>query len=194
LTVLKEDKTMLIITRHRQILLLTALATFCAVTGCTKVAKDTGDTTRPNVEFKVRGDDGQYAPASDASMATTGSLNFMCIVSDPQGVSSIALDFAGSGENCSVDGAQLTALNTNPFPKLPKPEHQNLKADPSGNVLASLPLLDEIRGPLTCQTNEAKPRTGVPSGDQIIVTCTGQNWSSDDQKKTATKKLTITLN
>jgi hypothetical protein len=160
--------------------------------GCKKVVKNLNDTTPPTVVIKVRGVDGQYAPATTALLSTTkGSLDMICINSDPEGVSSIDLTFIKQVDSCTTaDGGVFSGYN---ILGLPPDLHLDVQPDPQGNVPTSIPLLATVKGPLTCNVFGTPPQQGFPIGAKVMATCTGKNWSSNAQKSTAQKVLTITL-
>jgi len=159
--------------------------------GCPKVVKNPQDSSTPTVVIKVRGDDGQYAPATEATMsaATADALDLMCIVEDPQGVKSITVNFDGQSDGCNVDGAVFTG-NFDVTP-VPAPLHQSLQGDASGQVLTKLPMLATVKGPFKCQPLGGDE--GIPYGGTVTVSCTGTNWSADPNKDSAQTKLTIKL-
>jgi len=163
---------------------------------CNKVPKDSNDATKPTVAIKVRGSDGQYAPASTATMSASqaGKLDIMCVVDDPQGVKSISLNLVGHSDICSLGdtwgegGYSFTPVPTDLF--------QDLSGDPNG-VLTTLPLLATVTGPFKCTVPSPPapngPQDGVPLNGKLTVTCTGKNWSSDATHSTASTQLVITL-
>ncbi len=159
--------------------------------GCPKVVKDVNDKTTPSVVIKVRGADGQYAVATEATMsaAASGQLDLMCIVEDPQGVRSASLHYSSGTGACNVNGAVYTGSFTiSPVPPLAK---QTLEGDASGKVLTKLPLLGELNGPFSCSV--PANGTGTPYGATITVTCTGSNWAADASQQTSQKKLAVKL-
>jgi len=158
-----------------------------------KVPINPKDKTPPTVEIKVRGTDGQYTPASTASLSTAnGSLDLLTLAADPQGIYSIAISFLGQSNSCTLNGG---AFYNGSFPilGLPAPLKQTLKGDASGNVITNLPLLATIKTPLTCKVLGNPTQTGYPIGSKVTVQVVGQNWSSNDQTKTTLKNLTVTL-
>jgi hypothetical protein len=162
--------------------------------GCQKTKINPNDATPPTVEIKVRGADGQYAVASTASLniESTNQLDAMCTVNDPDGVSSISLTYSGTSDSCTLSGGAIFS-GSFPIEGLPAPATQTLQADPSGQVLTSLPLLTQLKTPISCTVLGSPSQKGLPIGSKITLTCTGKNWSSDPQKSTATKVLTIDL-
>jgi hypothetical protein len=160
--------------------------------GCTKVVKDTNDKSPPQVEIKVRGADGQYVDVSSAKLSVGGTeqLEWMCIVSDVNGVQSAAISYASSLDGCTIQSAVWDCVAG--FQPHPQDLFQKLTPDPQGKVLDKLPLLSTVKGPFSC-TCPGQPGTGVPFGRTIKATCTGVNWSSDPSKSTTKKQLTITL-
>jgi len=166
---------------------LIAVATGCA---SAKVAKDLNDTTPPDVVIKVRGTNGQYAAATDATLSVTGNLDLMCIASDMGGISKIDLTFSGAADHCTTgDGGIYNGVFT--ITPLPNALQQTLQGDASGKVLSSLPMLATLAGPFACSIPGVGK--GIPYGDTITVTCTGSNWSQNAQKKSTTQKLNVKL-
>lgn len=159
--------------------------------GCKKVVKNPADPSVPSVVIKVKGADGQYAPATQATMsaASAGALELMCIVEDPQGVKSITVNFDGQSDGCNVEGA---VYNGN-FDVTPVPDnlHQSLTGDANDQVITKLPMLATITGPFKCQPLGGDQ--GIPYGGTITVKCTGANWSSNPANDTADTTLTIKL-
>jgi hypothetical protein len=175
---------------HRKVLLLTALLATCfAVANCKKTAPDPNDSSAPTVVIKIRGTDGQYAPATQTNLGVSGGLDFMCQVEDPQGVKSIALTYATTGNTCTVNSAVYSG--SFPITPLPTPATQDLQPDSSGNVLTSVPLFSQIGGPLHC--NVPSVGQGSPYGREIKVNCTGKNWSSNNAVNTKQETLTVKL-
>ena len=175
-------------------LTLTAcLAALTLATGCKKNQKNPNDSTPPTVEIKVKGGNGQYAPAATASLATasTDRVDLMCVNSDPEGVSSISLNFSNHSDSCTTDGG---AIFSGSFSILgvPSAETQDLQPDAQGQVLTTIPLLATVKAPLTCSV-PGQPGKAFPYGAKVTVTCTGKNWSSNNQVSTTVKTLTIDL-
>jgi hypothetical protein len=177
--------------------LLAAIAVVAAG-GCKKVVKNPQDSSLPKVEIKVRGADGQYAVASTATMKAgqAGTLELMCVVSDPDGVKSIQLNFTKATDSCNLDGQ----IGTGSFPLEPVPDdmHQSLQGDASDQVITTVPLLATLTGPFSCTVPSppAPPESdgqGVPYGGELTVTCYGSNWSSDAAKDSESAKLVVTL-
>jgi hypothetical protein len=177
-----KSKTVLILS------LCTAL--FALSTGCKGGQKNPNDSTPPTVEIKVKGADGQYAPASTASLAvsSTDEIDLMCTNSDPEGVSSIALDYTSQSDSCTVDSAIFSGSFS--IDGVPPSAVQNLSGNPQ--VLTSVPLLAAVKAPLTCSVF-GQNKKGFPLGSKVAVKCTGKNWSSNSQVSTAQKTLTINL-
>jgi hypothetical protein len=163
-----------------------------AVLGCNKVVKNTSDKSPPQVEIKVRGPDGQYVPASSAKLSASGAgqLDWMCIVSDANGVMSASISYAGSLDGCTIQSAVWDCVAG--YQAHPQDLFQKLQGDANGQVLDKLPLLATVKGPFTC-TCPGQSGTGVPFGRTLKATCTGANWSSDPSKATTKKVLTIEL-
>lgn len=166
------------------------IALVLSVMACNTVPINPNDSTPPNVEIKVRGSDGQYHPMTSTTInATTGQFDIMCVVSDPQGVSSASLSFSGGSDSCTVNGA----THSGSFSINGKPQDlfQNLSGDSSGKVLTTLPLLSTVKGPFTCTAK--KLNDGIPYGAIIRAQCTGRNWASNPQNSTTTKELEIKI-
>jgi hypothetical protein len=166
-------------------------AALVLTTGCKTNGPNTNDSTPPNVEIKVKGTNGQYAVASSATLATSSSntLDLMCVNSDPEGVSSIALNYSDHSDSCTTgDGAIYSGSFT--ITGLPAPATQNL-APNQGQVLTSIPLLATVKAPLSCSI--PPQLKGFPYGAKVTVTCTGKNYSSNSQTSTTVKTLAITL-
>jgi hypothetical protein len=175
---------------YRKVLLLTALVAACfAVANCKKTQPDPNDSSAPTVVVKVRGSDGQYAPATEANLGVAGGLDLMCQVEDPQGVKSIALAYTGTGNACNVNGSVYNG--SFPITPLPTPAQQDFQPDSSGNVPASIPLFAQIGGPLHCSVSGAGQ--GSPYGQEIKVYCTGKNWSSNNAVNTKQSLMTVKL-
>lgn len=174
-------------------------AAFCCtlalVAGCKQVVKDTADQTKPDVAIKVRGSDGQYVPATEATFHfNSGSaLDLMCLVSDTGGVSKAALTYSGTVDAC-LTGSTTNSGVTIYLTGLPSPMVQTLSGNSEGQVLASVPLLAQLKGPLGCYGYSGGYKfEGEPQGQTLTVTCTGENWASNAAKKSATAKLEIDL-
>jgi len=170
---------------------LAMVAGVIAGTGCKKVVKNTNAKTPPAVEIKVRGSDGQYAVASEASLAAgaPGQLELLCIVHDNEGVKSISLSFSSQVDACNVGGAIYTGVFS--LATVPAPQFQGLSGDASGQVLEQVPLMATVTGPFSCTV--PGNGTGTPYGTEIVATCDGHNWAADPSKAKGTAKLTIKL-
>jgi hypothetical protein len=175
---------------QRKVLLLAALLATCfAVANCTKTQPDPNDSSAPTVVIKIKGNDGQYAPATQVNLSVSGSLDLMCQVEDPQGVKSIALSYNGIGDACTVDSTPYNG--SYPITPLPAPAQQELQGDSSGNVITSVPLFAQLKGPFHCNVSSAGQ--GSPYGQEIKVNCTGKNWSSNNAVNTKQATLTVKL-
>ncbi|MGO8865896.1 MAG: hypothetical protein ACLQME_05265 [Alphaproteobacteria bacterium] len=175
------------------VLMAASLTALLMVNGCTLVPVNPNDMTPPSVVIKVKGPDGQYAPASTATYSASGGrLDLMCIVSDPQGVQAIQLSFLGNSDSCLVGGSPISG--SYPIAGLPGPLQQSLVPNAQGQVPTELPLLATISSPLTCEVLGNPSQTGAPVGAQFIVQCTGQNWSSNPQVQGASATLTVSVN
>src|SRR5882672_104588 len=77
--------------------------------GCTTVKPNPADATPPKVEFKVK--NGSQWETKTAVNIGNEALNVECIVTDPEGVRSIALDFSGATANtCTVGGTPVNGV------------------------------------------------------------------------------------
>jgi hypothetical protein len=165
-------------------------AMIAALPACTLVSKDLNDTSPPEVVIKVRGSDGQYAPATETKLSVTGSLDLVCVVSDPGGVSMIDVTFSGATDSCTTGtgGVYSGSFSITPLPAELK---QTLQGNASGQVLSSLPIFATLAGPFMCSIPGVGK--GFPYGDTITVSCVGENWSQNPQKKSAKKSLAVKL-
>jgi hypothetical protein len=173
-------------------------AAFCCTlalaAGCKQV-KDTADQTKPEVAIKVRASDGQYVPATEATFHfhSGSALDLMCLVSDPGGVSRAALSYSTTVDAC-LTGSTTNSGVTIYLTGLPPPMVQTLSGNSEGKVLASVPLLAQLAGPLGCYGYSGGYKfEGEPQGQTLTVTCTGENWAANPAKKSATAKLEIDL-
>jgi len=173
-------------------LMAASLAVALALNGCTLVPVNPNDMTPPSVVIKVKGPNGQYAPASTATYSASGGrMDLMCIVSDPQGVRAIQLSFLGNSQSCLVGSAPISG--SYPIGGLPGALQQSLVPNAQGQVPTELPLLATISSPLTCEVLGNPSQTGAPVGGQFIVQCTGQNWSSNPQVQGASATLAVSV-
>lgn len=158
--------------------------------GCKTTGPNTNDSTPPTVEFKVKGANGQYATASSATLtaASNEAVDFMCVNSDPEGVSSIALSYSNHADSCTTSGGAIYSGSFT-IDGLPAPATQNLSPN-QGQVLTSIPLLATVKS-LSCSI--PPQLKGFPYGAKVTVTCTGKNYSSNSQASTTVKTLDIKL-
>jgi hypothetical protein len=151
------------------------------------------DWTPPIVEIKLRDSNGQYAPASQASMrAIDGSLDLMFAVSDPQGVSSILVNFFTKCDSCTLGSVPWQGtfyISGNSLPSNPLQKTLS-KQDPIQNQLT---LFHTLKGPLTCEILATPPQTGIPYGTTMSVQCVGRNWTADPNNNWAEKTLVINV-
>src|SRR5260221_70917 len=171
--------------------LAVCMAVLTIAIGCKTNGPNNNDKTPPNVEIKVRGTNGQYAPATTATLAVSSSdaLDLMCVNSDPEGVSSIALSYSNHSDSCTTgDGAVYSGSFS--IQGVPSPATQNL-APNQGQVLTSIPLLAIVQDSLSCSI--PPQQKGFPYGAKVTVTCTGKNYSSNSQNSTTVKTLDIKL-
>lgn len=158
---------------------------------CNQLIKNTNDQTPPQIEIKMKGAGGSYDAASSAQLSAgaAGQLELMCIVSDADGVKSIDITYSTTVDACTIQGSDTICVAS--YKPQPQPLSQDLGGDPNGKVVDKLPVLFTVKGPFTCTCLGGSP--GVPYGQSIKVTCTGQNWSSDPSKRSAQKVFTINL-
>jgi hypothetical protein len=157
--------------------------------GCETVKPNPADSTAPKVEIRVKGSDGQWVPQSAVNSGDE-PVKVECLVSDPEGVRSISLEFSGStSDNCTVGG---TPFNGSFHLILPSSQTQDLQGNAQGEVLTVLPLFADV-GPFTCTVSSQQPPNGRPIGHVVTATCTGKNWSSSAQNQSAQAKLKITV-
>lgn len=159
--------------------------------GCAKVTPHPKDSTPPQVEIKVKGSNGQWVDQTAVNIIDE-PVNVECLVSDAQGVRSVALDFdGGSADTCTTNSATTSG---NFFVALPTAQSQTLQGDSSGQVLTALPLFATVAPP-HCTVSGSQPPAGEgrPIGHVITAHCKGGNWSSSAQNKTAQAKLKITV-
>jgi len=167
----------------------TALAATLATAGCDKAAIDTNDSTPPTAVIKVKGADGQYAPQTTAQLGFDG-LEIMCVAEDPQGVQQVSVTYAGTTSNCQTGVvANAGAFAVDGLP--PNPAPQPLTGGADGKTPTSVPILATISPALTCQVPGPPPQQGRPNGGTATVTCSANNWAT--QNNDATSTLTITL-
>jgi hypothetical protein len=156
--------------------------------GCTTVKPNPADSTPPKVEFRVK--TGTQWEAKTAVNIGDEALNVECIVTDPEGVRSIALDFSGAtSDSCTVGSS---VFNGSFHLSLPASQTQDLQGNAQGQVLTVLPMFATV-GPFTCTVSGQQPPTGRPIGHVVTATCTGKNWSSNPQHQSAKATLKITV-
>jgi len=166
--------------------------------GCEKTKINPNDSSKPSAEVKVRASGGgEYKAMSETTLSTGGSLDLMCIITDPQGVKSAFLGFSGHSDNCTVGSSFYSGGFS--IKTMPTNLNQQLQGDAQGNVITSLPILSDLNGPFTCSVYKP-PCTqgdacshGAPITGVITVTCSGENWSANAQNQKATATLKITL-
>ena len=168
------------------------LASAMLLTSCSSalVNKDLSDTTPPQAVFKVRDANGQFTPATSATLSVSGTLDLVCLVSDAGGVKMLDLTFSAPATSCTTGTGTVYngAFSVTP---LPAELHQTLQGDASGKVLSSLPMYATLAGPFTCSIPGTG--TGIPYGATIKVTCEGQNWSQVPQKNVTVAVLPVKL-
>lgn len=117
----------------------------------------------------------------------------MCVASDPGGVSKASLTYSTTVDGC-LSGSTVSSGVTIYLTGLPDPMTQTLSGDANGKVLATLPLIAQLKGPLGCYGYSGGIKcTGEPQGDTLEIKCTGENWSSSAANKSATKTLAVDL-
>ncbi|MEI8277464.1 MAG: hypothetical protein WCG00_15865 [Hyphomicrobiales bacterium] len=168
----------------------TAAALAAALTACS-AKPDANDKSKPSVVINVRGIDGQYVPTSSATMSASGSnqLNMNCVVKDPGGVSAISLAFSSGTGSCTVGSTIYNGVFS--IATVPPTQSATYVPDAQGNVKDEHFYFATLTGPFSC--NVPGVGTGVPYGATITATCTGKNYSSNANNKTATAKLSIKL-
>jgi hypothetical protein len=171
--------------------LVALLVVVSGVSGCAEVDKNTNDLTPPQIEIKVKGANGQYAPASTTSLslANIGQVDWMCIISDAEGVRSGMITYTSLVHSCHFAGLDTACLV--PYQPQPQSLFQEYGGNANGQVPDTLPLLATVKGPVTCSC--PGQGTGVPLNQHITATCSGTNWSLDPYEATASKTLTIEL-
>jgi hypothetical protein len=180
--------------KSRRLALLVIVLALGAISGkCPKASINPNDSTKPIVTLKVRDKDGQYKEMSEVPLKMDGSesLEFMCIVEDPEGVKSVRYSYSGGIDTCTVGSSVFNGSFS--IQPLPPPVEQVLSGNPGSEVLVKLPLLSnpDLKGPFTCQAGSNG--TGKPFGQKIALSCNGTNWSSNNQNSGATKVLLINL-
>jgi hypothetical protein len=179
-------------------LMIAAAAAAAAAIGCNDLVKDTADLTPPGVVLEVRGADGRFRPATEATFEgafTAGRvLELRCIVTDTGGVSRATLTFQGNAEACDAAGRRpapdaavyLTGL----------PPARSITADDDGSAAASGRLLVTASLPsgIGCYGYTGALRfEGVPRGQRLEVRCTGENWSVNPSTRKAQRVLDVEL-
>lgn len=177
-------------TKHA-VAVLAALFAILHLAACSKVSVNPNDKTPPQIEIKVKGADGQYAVASSGQLSASaqGQLDWMCTVSDADGVKSMQITYSSSLDGCTAQSTPANCVAS--YQPQPQSLFQDLQPDANGKVLAELVVLATVKGPFTCSC--PGQGSGVPFGRSIKATCTGKNWSSDPAKQSTQKVLTIDL-
>lgn len=177
---------------------LTAAAACTAVAGCNRIVKDTKDLTLPGVVMQVRGADGRFHPATEATLpravAEAGAaLEISCEVADPGGISKVTISFEGRAEACLIEGAPAPPSAEVRVTGLPRPQTIAL-ADDSAAARDRLRVTAQLPGALGCQAYvDGALRTGVPRGRLVEVRCTGENWSVNPSTRRAHRRLDVAL-
>jgi hypothetical protein len=169
-----------------------SISALLALNGCTLVPVNPSDMNPPSVVIKVKGPNGQYAAATTASVSgSSGTLNLICVVSDPLGVQGASMAFVGVTNSCNI-GGQMETVSGNPIGGLPGPLRSNLQPNAMGQVPTEWALLATVSSPLTCNYGNP-PQIGEPAGATFIVQCSGQNWSSNPQVQNTSTTLTVAI-
>lgn len=154
---------------------------------CEKAPVDPADASPPTVEIKVKSGN-EYVPATTADFSS-GQVDLVAIVDDPQGVRSIDVKFLGrTSDSCTV-GSSVWGGS---FPiELPEDMHQDTTADDEGKVITRLPAFALIDRPECTKfgTNEK----GVPYGHDITIRATGTNWGDDASTNVATTDMVVSV-
>ena len=166
--------------------ILAVVTVAALLASCGGGEKNPNDKSKPTVEIKVRQPSGEYAQANEASLAKSGgSLQLMCVVSDPEGISGWSLEYqVGNATACIVNGA----LNSGSF--LPQGEPTDKSQTFNSGNLTLIPVFDTIDTPLSCKTGPSGD-PGVASDYNVTVTFKGSNWSSDPANKTNSAVLKV---
>ncbi len=152
---------------------------------CKKSQINPNDSTPPTVVIKAK-QNNVYAPATSVDLHAGQQVDVMAIVSDPDGVRSLSLQFSGgTASHCTVG----STVYSGSFPiSLPSGMQQTLQGDASSQVLTQLPLLATVNDP-TCKPLGGQE--GRPIGHTITVQAAGTNWSSNPQNSSASATLQI---
>jgi len=175
----------------RKSVIIISTAVMAAIVGACSVKPDPNDSSKPSVIINVRGVDGAYTPASQATMSagTTNQLNMNCVVKDAGGVSAINLSFTSASNSCTVSSTIYNGVFS--ISSVPATQSSTYVPDAQGNVKDERFYFATLQGPFTC--NVPGVGTGAPLGATITATCTGKNFANNPANKTATAKLSIKL-
>lgn len=174
---------------------LMATASVTLLAGCKKSGINPNDSTKPTAELLVKDASGQYVAQQNVSMSpSSGQVDFICKINDPEGVQSVKISYVGSTKSCVFNGDQPQSGPTVPIKGLPAEAKQVLQGDSQGKVLTSLSLLSTLKAPLTCDSVGFPKQTGFPgSGEKVTIFCAGTNWSSNPNNNGVGTSLDITL-
>lgn len=166
--------------------------------GCNDVVKDTNDLTLPGVVLEVRGPDGRFHPATEATFEgafTAGhALELSCTVTDPGGVSRATLAFRGKAEACAAPGEPPAPADSISLTGLPEPRTIGVPDDGSDAASDRLVVTASLPGGIGCHGHRGAARfEGVPRGQRVEVRCTGENWSANPSTRKAQRILEIEL-
>jgi hypothetical protein len=147
--------------------------------GCSSVPINKNDNSKPKVTIKVEGPNGYEEEASDdrGNNSETPPTNIMCVVEDPEGVSSLHLEVSdptvdtvscagGLYGSSMVEGLPASAdisVTSNEVPTT----LANLLVIPGGFLYAAKPF------------KNAPDPCSPAANTHITIRCTGWNWSSD---------------
>lgn len=177
--------------------ILAAAAAVATATGCNQLVKDTGDLTVPGVVLEVRGPDGRFRSATEATFAgafTPGrALELRCVVSDPGGVSRATLAFGGSAEACEAPG-RPTAPDEIYLTGLPPVRSVADDDDGSARARGQLLVTASLPGGIGCYGYRGAMRfDGMPRDPHVEIRCTGENWSENPATRKARRTLDVAL-
>jgi hypothetical protein len=160
--------------------------------GCKKTAIDPKDATPPVAEIKLKDATGKYVAATATTMnMASGEIEYLCTVTDDQGVQSTKLAVYAGSNSCTVGSSVYSGKFQ--IEGLPKEQVQTLSSDKDGKVLTKLPLFGTLKGPLGCTVFGSPSQQGEPYGAKATVQCSGTNWSADPAKRSASTALVVSL-
>ncbi len=166
-----------------------------AAIGCNDMVKDPSDLTLPGVALEVRGPDGRYHPATEATLTGGPALELRCVVTDPGGVSRATLTFHGTAEACLAGGAPPAGDQPVYLTGLPEARSIAVADDGSAAAEDQLIVAASLPGGLGCHGYDVGGArwSGVPRGARVEVRCTGENWSANPATRKAQRALEVEL-